>query len=213
MEAERLVAESPLDHFLESDKSSTTDEKNISRVDREELLVRVLATTLRRNIRDSPFEDLQERLLHAFARHVARDRRVLILTTNLANLVDIDDALLRALNVAVRSLQEFENDVLDVFANVARFSQRRCIYDRERNSEHARECLREQRLAGAGRPDQQNVCFLDIDVRAATTKLDAFVVLIDGDRETLLCLFLTDDVFVQEVFDLSGLRKWRASGY
>src|SRR6185369_10980004 len=196
MEAERLVAQSTLDHFLESDESSTTDEKNISRVDREEFLVRMLATTLRRNIRDGPFKDLQERLLHAFTRHVARDRRVLILTTNLVNLVDVDDALLRALNVAVCRLQEFENDVLDVFTNVARFSQRRRIDDRERHSEHARECLREQRLAGAGRTDQQNVCFLDLDVRATTTKLDAFVVLIDRDGETLLCLFLTDDVFV-----------------
>src|SRR4029079_6217978 len=176
--------------------SATTNEKYIGRIDREEFLVRVLASTLRRNIRDSPFKDLQQRLLHTFTRHVACDRRVLILTTDLVNLVDVDDALLRALDVAVRSLQEFENDVLYVFTNVARFSQRRRIDDRERHSEHTRECWREQRLAGTGRTDQQNVCFLDLDVRTTTTKLDAFVVLIDGDGETVLCLFLTHDVFV-----------------
>jgi hypothetical protein len=37
--------------------------------------------------------------------------------------------------------------------------------------------------------------------------------LIDCDGETFLRLFLTDDVYVYEVFDLSGLRKRRASGY
>src|ERR1044072_1760536 len=147
MEAERLVAQSTLDHFLESDKGATADEKNISRVDREELLVRVLATTLRRHVRDSAFKNLQERLLHTFTRHVARDRWVLILTTDLVNLVDVDDALLRAFHIAIRSLQEFENDVLDVFTNVARFSQRRRINNRERHSKHAPACLREQRLA------------------------------------------------------------------
>src|SRR5215213_517073 len=196
MEAERLITQSTPDHFLKSDKGATANEKNISRIDREEFLVRVLATTLRWDISDRPFKDLQECLLHTFTRHVARDRRVLILTTNLVDLVDIDNALLRALDVAVGGLQEFENDVLYVFTNVAGFRQRRRIDDRERHSEHARECLREQRLAGAGRTDQQDVCFLDLDVRATTTKLDAFVMLIDCDGETLLCLFLTDDVFV-----------------
>src|SRR6185436_9736009 len=117
-----LVAQPSLDHFLESDKGATADEKNIRRVDREELLVRMLATTLRRHVRNRPFENLQERLLHAFTRHVACDRRVLILTTNLIDLVDVDDPLLRTFDVTIRSLQEFENDVLDVFTNVARFS-------------------------------------------------------------------------------------------
>ena len=143
-----------------------------------------------------PFEDLQERLLHAFTGDVARDRRVLILATNLVDLVDIDDALLRAFDVAVRGLQQFENDVLDVFTDVARFSQRRRIDDRERNAQHARERLREQRLAGSGRTDQQDVCFLNLDVGATATKLDAFVVLIDGDGQALLRFFLADHVFV-----------------
>src|SRR5919205_1088596 len=93
MEAERLVTQATLDHFLESDEGATADEKNISRIDREEFLVRMLATTLRRHIRHRPFQDLQERLLHTFTRHITRDRRVLILTTNLVNLIDVDNAL------------------------------------------------------------------------------------------------------------------------
>src|SRR5215218_8642739 len=102
MEAERLVTQATLDHFLQSDESATANEEDVSRVNREELLVRVLATALRRNVRHSAFENLQQRLLHAFTRHVARDRRVLVLATNLIDLVDINDALLRSFNVAVR---------------------------------------------------------------------------------------------------------------
>jgi hypothetical protein len=40
-------------------------------------LFRVLAPALRRHVGDGPFEDLQERLLHAFARDIAGDRNVL----------------------------------------------------------------------------------------------------------------------------------------
>src|SRR5215213_3971139 len=196
MEAQRLITQSSPDYFFESDESAAANKKNIRGVDREEFLVRVLATTLRRHVRDSPFKDLQQRLLHTFTRHITRDRRVLILTTNLIDLVDVDDALLRAFDVTVRRLQEFENDVLDVFTNVARFSQRRRIDDRERHREHARECLCKQRLARAGRTDQQDVGFLDLDIRTTTSELDSFVVLIDGDGETLLCLFLSDHIFV-----------------
>src|SRR6185295_1778129 len=101
METERLVTQPPLDHFLEPNEGATANEKNVSRIDREEFLVRVFATALRRHVCDGSFKDLQERLLHTFTGHVARDRRVLILTTNLVNLVDVDDALLRALDVAV----------------------------------------------------------------------------------------------------------------
>src|ERR1051326_949549 len=104
MEPERLVAQATLDHFLETDERAAADEENVGSVDREEFLVRMFATTLRRNIRNSAFEDLQQRLLHTFTGDVARDRRVLILATDLVDFVDVDDALLRALDVAVRSL-------------------------------------------------------------------------------------------------------------
>ena len=164
MEAERLVAQPSLDHFFQSDERAAADEKNVGRVDREEFLVRMFASALRRNVGDRAFENLQQRLLHAFTGNVARDRRVLILAANLVDFVDVDDALLRAFDVAVRRLQEFENDVLDVFTDVAGFGQRRGIDDREGNAQHARERLRQQRLAGAGRPDQKDVRFLNLDV-------------------------------------------------
>src|ERR1044071_2871572 len=196
METERLVPQSFLDHFLESDERTTAEKEDVGCIDREEFLMRMFATTLWWNICDRAFEDLQQRLLHSFARHVASDGRVLVLTTNLVDLVNIDNALLRTFDIPVRSLQQLQNNILDVFTNVSRFSQRRRIHDGEGNCEHARERLCQQRLARAGGSDQQNICFLDLDVRTTTTEFDALVVLIHSDGQALLRFLLADHVFI-----------------
>ena len=94
-------------------------------------------------------EDLEERLLHALARHVARDREVLGLAGHLVDLVDVDDADLGASDVEVRGGDELQQDVLDVLAHVAGLGERGGVGDRERHLEHASERLREQRLAAA----------------------------------------------------------------
>src|SRR5688572_12909339 len=143
----------------------------------------MFASALRWNIRDCSFEELQQRLLHAFAGNVASDRRVLVLAANLVYFVDIYNALLRAFDVAVRGLQQFENNVLNVLADVTRFSQSRSIDDRKRNAQHARESLREQRLARSRGSDQEDVGFLNFDVGATAAELDALVVLINGDGQ------------------------------
>ena len=64
------------DDLLEAVERAAADEQDVGRVDLQELLVRMLAAALRRHRGDRAFDQLQQRLLHAFARHVARDRRV-----------------------------------------------------------------------------------------------------------------------------------------
>ena len=185
----------------------------LRRVDLEELLVRVLAAALRRHVGDRAFEDLQQRLLDAFARHVARDRGVLVLAADLVDLVDVDDALLALLDVAAGRLQQLEDDVLDVLADVAGLGQRRRVDDGEGDREELGERLREQRLAGAGRADQQDVRLGQLDVVAAARlllDLDPLVVVVDRDGELLLGPFLADDVLVEELLDFLRGRQRRA---
>jgi len=79
-----------------------------------EFLVRVLAAALRRHVGHRALEDLEQGLLHALAGNVASNRGILILAADLVDLVDVDDALLGARHVAVGSLQQLEDDVLDV---------------------------------------------------------------------------------------------------
>ncbi len=50
-------------------------EQDVRRIDLEELLMRVLPPALGWHVGDGSFEDLEERLLHAFTRDVSRDRR------------------------------------------------------------------------------------------------------------------------------------------
>src|SRR3954470_12849538 len=153
-EAERLLVHPALDDLLEAYEGATADEQDVGGVDLQELLVRVLAPALRRHVALRPLEDLEQRLLHALARDVAGDRRVVALAADLVDLIDVDDAALRLLLVVPRRLIELEDDVLDVLADVAGLGESGGVGDGERHREQARQRLGEQRLASAGGADQ-----------------------------------------------------------
>src|SRR5215467_966824 len=117
----------------------------------------MLASTLRGNVRNRSFQNLQQSLMHAFTRNVASDGGVLILAADLIDFVDVNDAGLGAVDVAVCRLQQLEDNVLNVFADVASFSERGGVDNRKRNIEHAGQGLREKRFAGSRRSDQHDV--------------------------------------------------------
>ena len=119
-EAEGLLADPLLDDVLEPGEGAAHDEQDVGGVDLDELLVRVLAAALRRHRGGGALDDLQQRLLHALAGDVARDRGVLRLAGHLVDLVDVDDPGLGLLDVVVGGLDQLEQDVLDVLADVAR---------------------------------------------------------------------------------------------
>ena len=202
-----------LDDLVETGERATADEQHVGGVDLDELLVRVLAAALRRHVRHRALEHLQQRLLHALAGDVPGDRRVLRLAGDLVDLVDVDDAGLGALDVVVGGLDQLEEDVLDVLADVARLGQRRGVGDRERDVQHPGQGLRQVRLAAAGRAEQQDVGLGQLDRVAAGARragrlgLDPLVVVVDRDRERLLGLVLADDVVVEELADLHRLGK------
>jgi len=84
------------------------------------------------------------------------------------------------------------------------FGQRRRVDDGEGDGEQLGERLRQQRLAGAGRADEQDVALRQLDVVAAARlllNLDALVVVVDRDGQLLLGALLADDVLVEELLD------------
>ena len=83
----------------------------------------MLPPALGRDVGHRPFKDLQQRLLDALAGDVTGDRRVVGLAGDLVDLVDVDDLALGALDVEVRGLDEAEQDVLDVLADVPGLGQ------------------------------------------------------------------------------------------
>ena len=163
-EADLPAAGARLDDLLEAVERAAADEQDVLGVDLDVFLLRMLAAALRRNRRDRALEDLEQRLLHAFAGDVARDARVLRLARDLVDLVDVDDAALALGDVEVARLQQPDENVLDVLTDVARFGERRGVGDGEGNIEDAGERLREQRLADARRTDQQDVRLVELDI-------------------------------------------------
>jgi hypothetical protein len=99
----------------------------------------------------------KQRLLHALARHVAGNRGVVGLAADLVDFIDIDDAALGSFDIVVGGLHQLENDVLDVLADIARFSQGRRVDHGEGHVEGASQGLRQQRFARPGRTDQQDI--------------------------------------------------------
>ena len=207
VEADGALAEAVLDDLLEAVERPTADEQDVRRVDLDEVLVRMLAPALRRDVGDGAFEDLQQRLLDTLAADVARDRRVVALARDLVDLVDVDDAALGARDVEIGRLDEAQQDVLDVLADVAGLGEARRVSDAERHVDDARERLREERLAASGRSDEQHVGLLQLDVAVGLRVRDPLVVVEDRDREHLLGVLLPDHVLVERRGDDLRIRN------
>src|SRR6266851_3123899 len=196
-EPDRAAADSLLDDLLQPVESAAADEQDVGGVDLDEILVRVLAAALRRDVRDRALEDLQQRLLDALTAHIPSDRRVVRLAGDLVDLVDVDDSPLRSADVEVGRLDETQQDVLDVLAHVTGLGEAGGVGDREWNVEDLRQSLREVRLATASRSDQQHVRLRQLDVAHRLGGGDSLVVVVNLDREHLLGAVLPDHVLVE----------------
>ena len=83
----------------------------------------VFAPALRRNAGDGSFQDLKQRLLHAFPAHIAGNGRVLALAGNFVDLINIDDTALCQLDIIIRALDQSQQDVFHILAHIARFCE------------------------------------------------------------------------------------------
>ena len=146
-----------LDDAIKTGKCTATDEQNVGGVHLQEFLLRMLAPTLWRHRGHGAFHQLQKRLLHPLARHVAGDRGVFGLAGDLVDLVDVDDAALRALDVVFRRLQQLQDNVFDILTHIARLGERGGIRHGEGHIQNARKRLRQQSFTATRGADQQDV--------------------------------------------------------
>ena len=162
----------------------------------------MLASTLRRNVGDGTFENLQQSLLHALAGNITGDGRIFVFTPDLIDFINVDDAGLGAAHVSIRRLQQFQNNVLDVFADITGFGERGGVDNGKRHIEHASQSLRQQSLAGSGGADQHDVRLREFDAVAGFLPVheDALVMIVDRDRQLFLGLLLPNYVFIKERF-------------
>ena len=112
------------------------------------------------------------------------------------------------LHIEVGRLDQLEEDVLDVLADVAGLGKRGGVGDRERDVQDLRKRLGEQRLAAPGRAEQEDVRLLQLEVGVlGLHHLHALVVVVDGHRQRALRGLLADDVLLED-----GSRSPWASG-
>jgi hypothetical protein len=144
-----------------------------------------------------------------FAGDVPGDRRVLALAGDLVDLVDVDDPGLGLLHVVLGRLDQLEQDVLDILADVARLGEGGGVGDGERDVEQPGQRLGQQGLARPGGAEQQDVRLGQLDAVLAgpgvTARLDPLVVVVHRYGQGLLGLLLPDHVRVEELVDLAGL--------
>src|SRR5260370_18687323 len=169
------------------------------------MLVRVLAPAVRRYVGDGALEDRQQRVLDALAAHVAWDRWVVRLARDLVDVVDVDESAIRADDVEVGRLDEPEQYVLHVLADVAGLREARRVGDRKRNVKKLCERLREVRLAASRRADQEDVRLRQLHVADRLGRADALVVVVHLDRKDLLRALLADHVLVEGGADGLGV--------
>ncbi len=207
--AQRLVPKSLANDVFDPDERATHDEQDVTRVHLDVLLFGMLASTLRRNVGDGSFEHLQQTLLNAFTRDIACDRNIGTCLANLVDLVDVQDSALGRVDIEVGRVQQFQQKILDVFADVTCFGERCRITDGKGYVQHSRQRSSQQRLSAAGRSGQQNVALLDLHLGSAFPFTgQAFVVIVNSHREHTLRRVLSDHVLVQVFNDLPWRRDF-----
>src|SRR5208282_3756279 len=204
VKTQRMLANAAFDDLLQPDEGPTAYKQDIRRVHRGKFLVRVLAATLRRHVGNGAFENLEQGLLHALAADIAGDGGILVLLGDLVDFVDIDDALLGLLHIAIGGLQELQDDVLDVLTDVAGFGKGGGVHDGEGNIEHAGKGLRKERLARARGTDQDNIGLAEFHFTGLFVEENALVVVVNGHGEFFLGAILTNDVAIEELLDFGG---------
>ena len=130
---------------------------------------------------------------------------------------DVENLLLKLLHAAEQyvcfllvdfvvlfgGMEQLEQQVLDVLADVAGFGERGGVADGERHVEAAGQRAGEQRLAAAGGADEQDVRLINFDVRVILGGDEPLVMAVHGDRKHALGRLLADDVLVELRHDLA----------
>ena len=187
----------------------------------------MLAAAGGRNACHRALKNLKQRLLNALARNIAGDGEVLGLAGDLVDLVHVDNADLRALNIAIGGIDELEQDVLHILADVTGLGERGGVGDGKRHLEDARERLGQQRLTGTGGAEQQNIRLGELHLVHVIVKLGAHarslvkgghrgtaldhatVVVVHGNRHGALSIFLAHNIGRKLVIDLVRRRHVR----
>ena len=163
--------------------------------------MRMLSSPLRRYGSNGSLYDLQESLLYALAGYVSCDRRIFRLSRDLVDLVNINDPVLCPLDISVRGLNHFQEDVLHIFSHISCLCKSCRVCDRKRNVQDLRKCLGQQRLSASCRPEHEDIALLELHTEILLGH-DPLIMVVHCHREDFLRLILSDYIIIQKFFHL-----------
>ena len=105
-ETDHLSIEPLRDPALDALECTSADEKDVLSVHVQELLLRMLSTSLWRHIDHTAFKQLQHRLLNSLSGHVPCNGRIVALARDLVDLIDEHDTSLCLGNIVVSLLEK-----------------------------------------------------------------------------------------------------------
>ena len=153
----RTLSQASLHDVFNPRECSRSNEEDSRGINLQELLVRVLASALRRHRGNSSFDDLQKSLLHAFTGNVTRDGSVLSLTSDLVDLIDVDDAALCLLNISAGFLNQAKQNIFNIFTDVTGLGQSCRINDCERHIQQTRQATSQVSFTRTRRTEKQDI--------------------------------------------------------
>jgi len=207
LEAHRFVTtQTLLDDLVKPLESSTADEQDVGSVDLDEILVRMLAPTLGWHVGNGALDDLEQRLLHALAGDITRDRWVVGLARDFVYFVDVDDTAFGTGNIKIGGLDQAQQDVFDILSNIARFRKSSGIRDTKWHVKNFGERLRQQCLTASGRTDQKDVALAQFHIVDLHAHANTLVMVVYCHCQRLFGAFLPDHILAELLENLLGSR-------
>ena len=210
----RALVEALLDDVVQTGEGATADEENVARVDGGVLREGRLHATRKRHLHRRALKHLEQALLDGFATDITTTARALgtaIALGDLVDLVNVDDAMLGTLDIALGCGDELGDDALDVIADVTGLGKRGRIRDGQRHIEQIGERLDDVGLARARGAEHEDVALVDLNI-ALLRRVIALVVVVCRHGHDLLRELLSDDVFIDLGLELVRLGNGRHDG-
>ena len=98
-------------------------------------------------------------------------------------------------------MKQLQNDILDIFADIASLGQSRRVCHGKRHVKRLGKRLGKQGFPTTGRAHEQDVRLCEFNIRALTTMVEALVMVMHSNRQHSFRLGLPNDIVVKDFAD------------
>ena len=168
----------------------------------------MLTSSLRRNIHDRAFQQLQQSLLYALTAYITGNGRIVAFTGYLVYFIYKHNALLRLRHVIVRHLQQTGKDTFNILAYVTGFRQHGCIHDSKRYMQQFGNGTGKQSLTGSGTAHHDDIGLFNLHIIIPRFLQQALIMIVHRYRQETFRIILPDNILIEKILNLYRFRKF-----